>query len=248
MSERPLDRRLLTLFFLSGVAGLAYELIFSKLLGYIFGTTAYATATVLASFMAGLAVGSAVISRFADRLRRPLRVYALLELGIGLYMLAVPALMDAVRAGYVGLNQARPLTLAELNLVRFLLGGAVAILPSALMGATLPLLARHFVRIGQRTGAIIARLYATNTFGAAAGTLVANYLLLPWVGIYGAIGAGVLVNLLVGVRALRLDREAGGTDPGALGMDPTESVQPASGRDRLLLLVACLTGLLAFAY
>jgi len=74
MSEPSQVRRLLTLFFLSGVAGLAYELIFSKLLGYIFGTTGYATATVLASFMAGLAVGSAAISRFADRLHRPLRV------------------------------------------------------------------------------------------------------------------------------------------------------------------------------
>src|SRR6185369_8010219 len=154
--------------------------------------------------MAGLAVGSAVIARSADRIRRPLRLYALIELGIGLYMLAVPALMQAVRAGYVGLNRVAPLTSGQLQLVRFLLGGAVVLLPSALMGATLPLLARRFVQSGAATASVVAQLYASNTFGAAAGVLAANYLLLPWTGIYGAIGAGVLVNLFVCVRALRL--------------------------------------------
>jgi spermidine synthase len=243
----PLLRPLLLLFFLSGVAGLGYELVFTKLLGYSFGTTAYATSTVLAAFMAGLAAGSAVLSRLADRIRRPLRLYAVLELAIGAYMLAVPLLMDAVRAGYVALNRVAPLSLAELNLVRFVLGGAVVLLPSALMGATLPLLARHCVRIGQGAGPLVARLYATNTLGAAAGVLGANYLLLPWTGLYGAIGVGVLVNGFVGLRAWRLDRAT----PPVPAVDAAPAAEPlrlGAVRDRLLLATAALTGLIAFAY
>jgi spermidine synthase len=237
---------LLLLFFLSGLAGLAYELVFTKLLGYIFGTTAYATSTVLAGFMAGLALGSAVIARYADRIRRPLRVYAGVELGIGAYMLAVPLLMHAVLAGYVGLNQLAPLSVPELNLVRFVLGAAVILPPSALMGATLPLLARQFVRSGHPHQHIVARLYATNTFGAAAGILVANYLLLPWTGLYGAIGGGALVNLYVGIRALRLDRAM--AESITQFDDAPAAFPPAKQRNRILLLAACLTGFIAFSY
>ena len=243
----PLRRALLVLFFLSGVAGLSYELVFGKLLGYIFGTTAYATATVLAAFMAGLAMGSAVIGRSADRIRRPLRLYALIELGIGLYMLAVPALMHAVRAGYVGLNRIAPLSSGQLLLVRFLLGGAVVLLPSALMGATLPLLARRFVQNGAASPSLVALLYASNTFGAAAGVLAANYLLLPWTGIYGAIAAGVLVNLFVCFRALRLERRA--PVPAPPEQQPTPPAEPhASAEQRGLLGAAALTGFIAFTY
>jgi spermidine synthase len=247
--RRPKPAPLLLLFFLSGAAGLAYQLVFTKLLGTVFGTTAYATATVLAAFMAGLALGSALVSRVADRVRRPLRLYALIELGIGAYMLAVPLLMHAVQAGYVGLNRATPLSLAELNLIRFVLGGAVILLPTALMGATLPLLARHLVLRGQGGGPGVARLYAVNTFGAAAGTLAANYLFLPWSGLYGAIGAGVLANLWVGLRALRLDRAGAG---GAASAVPAEASprenQAVAAHDRILLLAALATGLLAFVY
>ena len=240
---------ILLLFFLSGLAGLAYELIFTKLLGTIFGTTAFATATVLASFMGGLALGSALISRVADRTRRPLRLYALIELGIAGYMLAVPLLMGAVQAGYVGLNRLHQLSPAGLNLVRFLLGGAVVVLPTALMGATLPLLCRYFVRAGQNPGVTVARLYALNTFGAAAGTFAANYLFLPWTGIYGALAAGAAANLYVGWRALRLDREAAAEAPRAgSGAELRPHPVHATRHDRLLLATALVTGLIAFAY
>jgi spermidine synthase len=245
-SSRPRRSPLLALFFLSGLSGLVYELVFSKLLGTIFGITAYAAATVLAAFMGGLALGSALASRGADRNERPLRSYAWIELAIALYMLAVPALMGLVRAGYVELGRTAPLSLPQLNLLRFLLGSAVIVVPAALMGATLPLLARHFARQGEGSGATVARLYALNTFGAAAGCFAANYLLLPWTGIYGAVAAGVALNLYVGFRALRLDRAAAA--PSVLPRLAVPEPEPALRRDRALLLAAGLTGLLAFAY
>src|SRR5262249_810206 len=119
------QQRLYFLFLLSGATSLAYELVFTKLLGTIFGTAAYAVATVLASFMAGLALGSAFIGRRADHIRRPLRWYAIAELAIGAYVVATPLLVDLVRDAYVGIYRAHPLTMAWLTVVRFLVGGAV---------------------------------------------------------------------------------------------------------------------------
>lgn len=246
-SSGPRRSPLLALFFLSGLSGLIYELVFSKLLGTIFGITAYAAATVLAAFMGGLALGSALASRRADRNERPLRSYAAIELAVGAYMVSVPALMGLVRAGYVALGRHAALSLPQLNLVRFVLGAAVIVLPAALLGATLPLLARHFAREGQGSGATVARLYALNTFGAAAGCFAANYLLLPWTGLYGAIAAGVLLNLYIGLRALRLERTAAA--PTRFLHTPAEpEPETLHRRDRLLLLAAALTGLVAFAY
>lgn len=239
---------MLLLFFLSGASALVYELVFTKLLGTIFGTTAYAAATVLAAFMGGLAAGSALVSRWADQIRRPLRAYAAIELLIAGYLLAVPSLMAAVQSGYVALNRWEPLSLGQLNLVRFALGGAVVVVPTALMGATFPLLAQALARTGLGSGAVIAWLYSVNTFGAAAGTLAANYVFLPWTGIYGAIGAGVLANLYVGFRAWRLDR----TGSTALLAAPGGEAEPEPAlnrkRDRALLAAAFLTGLVAFAF
>ncbi|HEV8150247.1 MAG TPA: fused MFS/spermidine synthase [Gemmatimonadales bacterium] len=239
-------RPLFALFFLSGLSGLVYELVFTKLLATIFGTTAYAAATVLAAFMGGLALGSAILSRTADRIGRPLRFYAGIEVAIGAYMLAVPALMGVVQAGYVAWNRAAPLSLAQLNLVRFVLGGAVVVVPTALMGATLPLLARHFARRGEGSGPTVAGLYAINTFGAAAGCFLANYLLLPWTGIYGALAAGALLNGFVGLRAWRLDGR--GPLAAAPRLEIPEALAPLPARDRILLGAAFLTGLAAFSY
>lgn len=246
--NRRVNPLLLLLCFLSGATALAYELVFTKLLATIFGTTAYATATVLASFMGGLALGSGLISRWADRSRRPLRLYAAIEFLIAAYMLAVPALMAAVQAGYVGLNRVEPLSLTELNLVRFLLGGAVVLVPTTLMGATLPLLARSLARVGQGSGAAVAWLYSVNTFGAATGTLAANYLFLPWTGIYGALAAGAVANLFVGLRALRFDRTAAAWQPAAPSIGPARPHAPERARDRVFLVAAFLTGLVAFAF
>lgn len=259
MSDAPAERKpgwrerirrepVLLLFFLSGLSGLGYEVVFTKLLATVFGNTAYATATVLAAFMGGLALGSAVISRFADRTRRPLQVYAAIEIGIAVYMLAVPFLLELVQAAYVGWNRAAPRSTAELTLFRFLLGGAVVVLPTTLMGATLPLLARHFARLGRGTGTTVARLYALNTFGAAAGAFASNYLLLPWTGIYGALAGGAAVNLYVGIRALGLDRGVGEVAPSAPAVEPEAAASPLLNRDGLILVLALLTGLVAFTY
>jgi spermidine synthase len=215
---------LLWLFALSGGASLAYEVIFARLLGYAFGTSAHAVSTVLAAYMGGLAIGSAAAGRWADRTRRPLRVYAWVELAIGLYALTTPLLMDGVTRGYVWLHAALGAGPSALTAARFSLGVAALIVPTVLMGATMPLVARHLS--GARPGdpALVARLYAVNTHGAAVGVLLTNYALLPWGGIWGALGVAFAANVAVFRLALRVERTeaASGEQPDGAALDTAE--------------------------
>src|SRR5262249_48645551 len=150
-----------------------------------------AVATVLAAYMAGLAAGAAIAGRYAARLARPVLVYGLLELGIAVAALAVPLAIAAARWLYVALfgsQEALP-DAGGLATSLFYLGCSFVLLlvPTALMGATLPLLARHAVRDDAQIGSRIGILYAVNTTGAVGGVVLAAFVLLPGVGLRATI-------------------------------------------------------------
>ena len=150
-ANRPSGVRLaplVALFFLSGVSALIYQVLWMRLLALVFGVTIHAASTVLAAFMAGLALGSTAAGRLADRVRRPLVVFAAAEAGVAAAALATPIALAGVEALYVrlhGLLDEWPLVVA---LVRFALSFAVLVVPTTLMGATLPLV----VKVGARAG------------------------------------------------------------------------------------------------
>jgi spermidine synthase len=202
-------------FFLSGLAGLIYETAWTREFTFVFGTSSLAVATVLAAYMAGLAAGAAVAARFAHRVRRPVLAYGLLELGIGLAALAVPLAIQAARALYLGLFGGRAglpdvgglPTAIFYGICSFL----ILLVPTAMMGATLPLLARHAVRRAEELGFRIGLLYASNTAGAVAGTLLAAFVLLPALGLRQTIWIAALVNGAVFLAAWGLARAAGAT-------------------------------------
>jgi len=212
---------LLICFFLSGFAALLYETAWTREFGFVFGTSELAIAAVLAAYMAGLALGAAVAGRVAHRLRRPVLVYGALELGIALCALAVPTGIRAVTALYVALFGGRTTLPDEggVAAAAFHLFGSFAILVpcTALMGATLPLLARYAVQRDEQVGPRIGALYAINTAGAIAGTVCAAFVLLPELGLRQTVHVGVAVNALVFVaaallaRGARLPAEAPGT-------------------------------------
>ncbi len=173
-------------FFFSGASGLIFEVIWTRMFSLVFGATTLAISTVLTAFMGGLALGSYISGRFADRIRDPLRAYALAEAGVGVTALLLPLVVDT----FGGLNQ---FLYAELHGSYALLAGArffasamVMLVPTTLMGATLPLLSRLFIqsraeqsRIGLRVGT----LYAINTAGAMIGTFLGGFVLLPQLGL-----------------------------------------------------------------
>ncbi len=238
---------LLLCFFLSGFAALIYQTAWTRQFAVVFGTSELAVATVLAAYMAGLALGATLIGRVSGRIRRPVLVYALLELGIALGALAVaPALDFATRlhTGMLGGLSQLPST-GGLNHALFYLLCSFAILmvPTAMMGATLPLLARHAVRSEQEIGPRVGGLYATNTFGAVCGTLVTGFWLLPALGLGSTIHVAIAANGLVFLAAVALDRAAGSPPP-----LPAGTTQRPPLRNRWILPFALLSGAVSFTY
>src|SRR5262245_32200863 len=161
------------LFFVSGATALAAEVVLNKLLTYVFGSSHLATSTVLAAYMAGLSAGAWIFGRVAAKLARPLLAYALLELLVGGFYALLAFGFGPFQRFSIAL--ASPLASAplKLTLVRFSLSFALVFVPTLMMGGTLPTLVSVF-RKGTALERNLSRLYAFNTLGAAAGTLLAS--------------------------------------------------------------------------
>ena len=173
------------------------------MLGLVFGATTLAVSTVLAAFMGGLALGSALAGRFAPRIRKPVGAYGWMEIGIAVYALLVPFLFQAVDDLYAYVwVQLQPGFFA-FTLLRFALSCLMLLVPTTLMGATLPVLAAALLRADHDSGSV-TRLYACNLVGAIVGTLVAGFVLLPAVGVRMTIVVAAIINIVVGVIALGL--------------------------------------------
>lgn len=212
------------LFFVSGMTGLLYEVAFSKLLGYVFGATAYAVSAVLAAFMGGMAAGAHFGGRRAARLTRPLVGYGALEIGVGVICAITPITFGLLTNAYVAAARAAPGSLALITLVRAGLAGVVVFLPTIAMGATLPILSRQIAGAegGERR---LPVLYALNTAGGAVGSIAGAYFLLPLLGIRGTIFAAALANGIIGVVAIVLGRRG---DPVAATHETADvAVRPA---------------------
>ena len=237
-------------FFLSGAASLVYQVAWAKALGLIFGHTVYATAVVLAVFMAGLAFGSAYLGRWADGHTNPVALYARIELLIAATGALSLAGLAGVRSLYV---MAYPVVSgSQLPLLGLRLFGVTAVLfiPTFLMGATLPILVQSFVHSSVDLGAGVSQLYWVNTLGAVAGTLIAGFVLLPAWGLRATIGCAAAVNALAGLIALSVSREnrrapAVSVLPRKVNSDRNTPQQISF---RFLLVLFAVVGSTAFAY
>ena len=189
-------------FFLSGMAGLIYEVVWARQLSLFLGITSFAHTAVITAYMAGLAAGSLYFGRKADFAASPLRVYAWLELGICLYAMMTPFLFDLLQGGYAELAGVAGIVGMQGHLARFAIAFAALLIPTFLMGGTLPLLVRGFVSSLPELGRATSRLYGINTLGAMAGTLAAGYLLLPKFGILLATLVGVVLNLGIAIYVI----------------------------------------------
>src|SRR5215468_8157532 len=190
-------RLLLGLFFLSGISGLLYEVAWTRMLHLLFGDTVLAVSTVLASFMAGLALGSYVIGRRVDRRARVLPLYAGLEVGIGVSALALPLALVILTPVYVWLYRQLHDSFWLFSTARFLLAFSLLLVPTALMGATLPVLSRYMVRNTATLGWSVGTLYALNTAGAVLGCFAAGFVLLGRFGLTRTVWIGAALNLAI---------------------------------------------------
>jgi len=197
------------MFLCSGASALIYEVLWTRALTNFFGASLYAVATVLTSFMGGLALGSWLIGRRADRMKQPLVVYGVLEILIALAAFLFPYALritePLVRSIYVTGGEG---TFFAFSLVRFALTFTLLLVPTTLMGATLPLLSKAVARERDRIGRDVGVLYALNTAGACAGVFLAGFVLIERFGIPGTRGIAIALNIAVGIAACLVGRRA----------------------------------------
>jgi spermidine synthase len=253
-------RIILLIFILSGFAGLVYEVVWARQLVLVFGNTTQAISAILTGFFGGMAIGSVVGGRLADRVRNPLRLYAVLELLVVIAVLLTPSTftgLHEVYRGVFGTLEENPilLTLVRFGLALLALGPA-----TILMGATLPTLSRYLVRDHNTLGTEFGSLYTVNTFGAILGTLTAGLVLIELIGLAATLLVGVACSGTAGVAAylLSLRVRSASND---LAVTPAPAVSAAAAvrtavqtgvasiaRPKLALAVAFVSGLTSLGY
>jgi spermidine synthase len=187
-------------FFLSGVSALVYEVVWVRMLTLAFGTTVFAVSTVVTVFMAGLAIGSFYFGRWVDKKAgelNTLKLYALLEGCIGLYCLFTPWAFSNLDILYGHIYRLAEINFYLFSLIRFLLSFTVLLIPTVLMGATLPVISKYFVTRTDTLGRGVGALYGFNTFGAVIGVLITAFLLIPFVGVKASLLTAVFLNLAI---------------------------------------------------
>lgn len=191
------------LFFLSGATGLVYELLWVRLLYQSFGSTIQSVTTVVAAYMGGLGLGAWLLGRRADHHARPAALYGRLEILIGLFGLVSPFVLALAQQAYLAIARGLPAGSGVSVALRFGLAGVVLLVPTTLMGGTLPVLTRAFTSADRdRLRTHLGRLYGINTLGAVLGTALAGFVLVERVGIRTSLVGTALVSLAIGVAAL----------------------------------------------
>jgi len=238
----------------SGLTALVYQVLWTRLLGFVFGTTSEAIGSVLAVFFAGMAIGNWLAAGRLGRVRRPLRLYAWLELGIGLWAVLSLPLLRAL-PGIHGLSgDPGPWLAAGVRLG----ATALVLLPATVaMGATLPVVARGVVGDDATLGRWSALLYAANTLGAVAGAYLCGFWLLPGLGLAASVYGAAAVNGLVAAAILALLRDApaaaSNAAPGPAPEAAAERGGPAQGqaadaRRAAFLAYFAVSGFVAIGY
>ena len=248
-----LNALLLVAFFLSGAVALVYQVLWTRQLGLVFGVTIQAASTVLACFMGGLALGSYLAGRWSDRLRRPLRTFAIVEALIAVSALLTPTLLGIADAVFLrtvpSLDGAPVLT----TVTRIALTALVLIVPAGLMGMTYPLVLRAASRSADGIRRTASLLYAINTTGAIVGVLFGSLWLVPTMGLsrtfFIAAGLNLLVAAVAWVASLREAPIDTATTTPAVATDHSPVVTtPLTDRARLtVLLVIALSGTVSLA-
>ncbi len=253
-ANRVISRQaILFLFFFSGASALVYEVVWGRMLTLVFGGTSFAISTVLAAFMGGLALGSYLFGRLIDKRGHPLLVYGLLEAGIGVWALLIPWLLGLLDSAYGFLYRELDPSFYTLSLLRFALTFLIILVPTTMMGGTLPVLMRLLTATGALVGRTSALLYFANTFGAVAGTFIAGFALIPSLGLRGTTHLAVLINFMVTALAVYYAMKIPFVDT---SKRPEGRAAPAPGASRLagsaarraVLFVYALSGLTALAY
>ena len=217
------------LFLGSGLCGLIYQVVWTRLLTLSFGVTLLAVSTVLTAFFGGLALGSFLGGRWIDRRGNGFKWYGVAELLIGVYALVFPLLLEINNSVYVAVGGMFSAGFYSLSLFKFALALLLLIIPTTLMGATLPMLSRAVASSSARFARDVGSLYAVNTAGAVAGAVLTAFVFIPSLGISAILYSTGALNIIIGGSALLLSSlYDGGRAPGAPPESPGDPSPQAS--------------------
>ncbi|MFC1485832.1 fused MFS/spermidine synthase, partial [Candidatus Latescibacterota bacterium] len=240
-------------FFLSGITGLIYEILWTRMIVSIIGSAPFAVSIVLSVFMGGLGLGSYLASKRVDEVREPgrlLRIYGLLELIVGAYGMLLPVVLWIFRPLYAALYNSVFHHFMLYNLLTFAGCAVILILPATCMGATLPVLSRFYIQRISHVGSHLGQLYGVNTIGAAIGSLLCGFWIIGWWGIWVALGIAVAFNILIGLTCISLGGSARYAKP-APDIEPDQHIPVTifpSGFGWIALTVFAVSGFCAMAY
>lgn len=205
---------LVSAFFISGFSALLYQVVWQRMLGLFSGSDVRSVTILTSAYLAGLGVGSLLGTTYADRLtsRRAVQVYGLCNLGIAIYAILSRFLYYDLL--FLELN-----TLARSPVVLLVIVFISLLLPTALMGLSLPLLSKAVVRSIENAAKLITRLYGINTLGAGVGTVLSGWVLIGSFGYDGTVYIGAALSLLVGLVALAIAGQFPGDDQRRTGAD-----------------------------
>jgi len=198
-------------FFLSGLSGLIYEILWMRMIIKIIGSAPFAVSIILTIFMGGLGLGSYLAGRVIDRISEPLslvRIYGILELVIGLYAIVIPVVLLAFKPLQTVLYNGLYNRFIVYNLLTFILCSVILLIPVTCMGATLPILCRFCVARLSHLGTHAGRLYGLNTIGAALGALLCGFWLIDFLGVSGTLVFAVLINIMIGLTCITVSYKA----------------------------------------
>lgn len=241
-------------FFLSGASGLVLQVLWLRMLKLVFGSTALATSTVLSAFMGGLALGSWVFGRVADRYANKLRLYGLLELGVGATAVALPWLFDLATPLYTAIYRAQ-LSAGTPHvgaLASFGLCFSLLMIPTTLMGGTLPVLSAHLIAERETLGQRLGMLYGLNTLGAMTGCALAGFVLIRLLGQSNTVLLAAAMYLLIGGAFLIYSKARSPAQPGVPGPSAGTSAQtgeePSPALVKWVLVAYGLSGMASLGY
>lgn len=245
---------LLGIFVLSGFSGLIYQSIWSHYLGLFLGHAAYAQALVLSIFMGGMALGAILIARVGERWRNLIRMYALIEGVIGLLGLVFHTTF--VATANFSYDTLIPATDSRLlaDWMRWLVATLLIVPQTVLLGMTFPLMSGGTIRrFPKEEGRLLGGLYFTNSIGAALGALASTFILLPTLGLPGAIKVAGVLNLIVAALAFMAGRgqEPRPSTASVANAGPSAArvpEPPPAGLLRVVLWSTALSGAASFVY
>lgn len=224
------------LLFVSGAAALVYQVLWIKQLSLVVGVEVYAITTGISAFFAGLALGGLLFGRWADRLQQPVLLYAGLEVVVAVLGVSATFAMSVAASPFAWLEQ-------HIGVAAWVLPFALVGIPALLMGGTLPVLVRSLAADPQQLGKAGGQLYAANTAGAIAGTLLAAFVLIATLGVRGSALAAAVLNLLAAAGALWFQRHRLAPIDTTAKHHPTEKAP-----DRLALWLYSIAGGVALGY